>query len=231
MRINPKLKKISIDLRRKGYSYSEILKEVPISKSTLSAWISKVRLKENQIRRLKKKLHEAHKHGADAKRKQRIEKVLKIKKEAISEIGRITNKQLFYMGIMLYWAEGTKEKEGSIGEGVSFTNSDPSMCKLFLKWTKSCLNISEDRIIPRIYIHESLKDKQQLVLKFWSKQVGIPIQAFKKTCFTRTKFSVGRRRKDNGKYYGQLRIRISKSTDLNRRVSGWVEGICLQDGV
>jgi len=231
VRAKPKLKEISLELRGTGRSYSEILKEVQVSKSTLSNWLSDVHLSELQKLRLKKKLQEAQKIGSTARRVQRIDKVQKIKKAAILEIGKISNISLFYMGIMLYWAEGAKESERSIGEGITFANSDPAMCRLFLKWIKSCLNISDDRIVPRVYIHISRKRKQNLALNFWSKQVGIPTQVFKKTCFSRTKLSNKWRRKDSGKYYGQLRIRITKSTDLNRRVSGWIEGICLQSGI
>ena len=32
-------------------------------------------------------------------------------------------------------------------------------------------------------------------------------------------------------YFGLLRIRVRKSTDLNRKISGWIEEICRKWGV
>jgi transposase len=46
------LKRIAIQLRREGYSYSEILKKVPVAKSTLSLWLRSVNLTNSQKQKL-----------------------------------------------------------------------------------------------------------------------------------------------------------------------------------
>jgi len=224
-------KKKALELRKQGFSYSEILSRVPVAKSSLSLWLRNTHVKKFQEYRLKKKIIAAGRLGAKIKRKQRIEKTKKIRKGAVSEIKQVGNKELFYMGIMLYWAEGAKSGRNNVSQGVDFSNSDPNMCKLFLKWLQSSLKIQSDRIGFCVYIHESQKSRSGEVLDYWSKITEFPKEKFSKTCFTKTVYPRKNKRKDNGEYYGQLRIKVRKSTDLNRKVAGWVEGICLRSGV
>lgn len=42
--------KIAIELRKRGLSYSEILMQVPVAKSTLSIWLHSVGLSKTQNR-------------------------------------------------------------------------------------------------------------------------------------------------------------------------------------
>jgi len=39
-------------------------------------------------------------------------------------------------------------------------------------------------------------------------------------------------RKNQGKdYYGLVRVKVLKSTDLNRKISGWIKGVCIRCGI
>lgn len=219
------LKQRAINLRKQGFTYTEILTHLPLAKSTLSSWLHTFPINKSQRIIIANKLTKAQKKGAKAKRKQRIEKTERIQNLAKLQIRKISNTNLLYMGTMLYWAEGSKQKDNNISQQVAFSNSDPKMCQIFLKWIRNCIKVNENMIIPIIYIHNSLKSKGKEALNYWSKEIGIPKQRFGKTCYTNTKFSNKHKRKDNGKYYGQLRIRIKKSADINRKISGWIEGI------
>jgi transposase len=55
MAVKFKEKETAIELRKQGYSYSEILKRVPVAKSTLSLWLRSVGLAERQKQRLSEK--------------------------------------------------------------------------------------------------------------------------------------------------------------------------------
>lgn len=230
--MQPKLKERAkaIKLRKQGYSYSEISQIVSVSQASLSLWLKLFPLNQKQKDRFKKKVILNGKLGAKAKRKQRIEKVEKIRKCAISEIKKIRDREIFYMGIMLYWAEGTKSRGRNISQGVDFSNSDPKMCKFFLHWLQVSLGIKPEEIIYCIYIHESQKNKSEKVLDYWSKIVDSTKEKFNKICYTKTVYPRKNKRKDSGNYYGQLRIKVRKSTDLNRKISGWVDGICIKSG-
>jgi hypothetical protein len=142
---NNTLKETAIALRRKGLTYSEILKEIPVAKSTLSDWLHSVGLSKYQKQRLTKKKLAAIKRGAEAKHMQRIVRTQKIIKDAQREIGMISKRELWLMGTMLYWAEGSKEKDYRPGSGVQFTNMDPLMICFFLRWLKEICGVDKKR--------------------------------------------------------------------------------------
>ncbi len=77
--------------------------------------------------------------GGEAKKRKRIENSKKIINQAKMEIGEITDREAWLAGTMLYWAEGSKQKETNISVGVMFSNSAPAMLKFFVKWLKKYL--------------------------------------------------------------------------------------------
>lgn len=223
-------KQKAIKLRKQGYSYSEILKQVSVAKSTLSLWLRSVGLSKKQKQRLTKKKLESALRGAKKKREQRIALINKIYQEAEKDIKKITNKELWLMGIMLYWAEGSKEKEYHPGSGIKFTNSDYLMIKLFLRWLVEILEIDRERIVFEIYIHANYKYKLNKVINFWSKQLLFPKRYFSKIYFKKDKINT--RRKNTGKsYYGIITVRIKESSGLHRKIDGWIRGVINHSGV
>lgn len=223
------LKNKAIQLRVNGNSYSEILKHIPVAKSTLSLWLRSVDLSKKQRQTLTLKKLQAAWRGGEARKRDRIERSKKIIEQARMEVKKITDRDLWLAGVMLYWAEGSKEKEYSPGTGIIFGNSDIYMVKLYLKWLKDCLLISEDRLVFEIYVHETHKDNIENVCHFWSENTGFPIALFK-VRFKKNKIS-GNRRNKGLKYNGLLRITVRKSSELNRMIVGWIEGVCKQCGI
>ncbi len=225
-----KEKQKAIRLRKRGYSYSEILKQVPVAKSTLSLWLRSVGLSKRQKQRLTEKKLAAAYRGAADRRSHREYITKEIKEKAKREIGKIDKRELWMIGIALYWAEGAKEKEYRPGARVSFSNSDPKMVKIFLKWLGKCCKISRKEIIFRIYLHETAEKRKTKIQKYWSKVTDLPLKCFQKISWKRSKIST--KRKNIGKdYHGLLQIKIKKSVNLNRKIAGWIEGICGNCGV
>lgn len=228
MKLN--LKEKAISLRKAGLSYSEILKQIPVAKSTLSLWLRSVGLSNKQKQRLTEKKLASMRRGSIAKKNQRIQLSEKIKKESRAEIKSVNKKELLLIGAALYWAEGSKEKEHNISQGIIFSNSDPFMIKLFLKWLKEIVKIKINDISPEIYIHENSKNNIKKVIKYWSRIINISDTEFRHIYFKKNKISTKRKNIDRN-YYGLLRIRVRKSTNLNRKISGWIEGILVNCGV
>ena len=226
------LKEKAIRLRIEGLSYSEIRKEVKVSKSSLSLWLRSVGLTKRQKQRLTEKKWAAIRRGWEKWKNQRIKKTNIVNKEAIKQVNKIkkTEEKLFLMGIMLYWAEGAKEKQYRLGQGVSFSNSDFKMIKIFIKWLKDCLKTPDDRINFDVYIHDNNKYRLNEVKLFWSKVTGFPINKFGKIYFKKHKIKTLRKNIDSN-YHGLLRVRVLRSTYINRRIAGWIEGICQKWGV
>lgn len=218
-----KEKQKAIELRKKGYSYSEILKKIFVAKSTLSLWLRSVGLSEKQKQRLTKKKLAAAFRGAMARKKQRRVITEKIKSKAKEEIGKLTDRELWLLGIALYWAEGTKEKAHAAR--LQFANSDPEMIKLFLKWVQRVFKIPKSDIRFSIHLHETAKNRIDEIQKYWQKVASSPFSQFQKIIWK--KHNIKTNRKNIGKEYrGLLKITIIKSSNLTRKVSGWIEGIC-----
>lgn len=217
-------KQKAIKLRREGMSYSEILMLVPVAKSTLSIWLRSVGLSKPQQQRLTAKKLDAGKRGGAARKEARINTTAGIVNKAKKQVGVISKRELFLIGAILYWAEGTKEKEAAPGSGIQFTNSDPKMLRIFLLWLRSACKIEEEKIHFQIYLHETNEDRIREVVKYWSKSLMVAEDRLNKIYFKRSKMSTNR--KNTGElYFGLVRIKVRESSGLVRSISGWVKGI------
>ena len=129
-----KERQLAIDLRTQGLSYNEILKKVPVAKSTLSLWLRSVGLSKQQEQHLTEKRRAAQLRGAEARHRQRLDSTARIMESARKDIFNLTAREKLLIGAMLYWAEGSKQKEGNWGVGIQFGNSDHRISPFFQKF-------------------------------------------------------------------------------------------------
>jgi len=217
-------KQKAIKLRRQGLSYREILEHIPVAKSSLSLWLQSVKLAKRQKQRLTEKKLASGRRGAQKRKDIRIALTKQIKDKARKEIGKLSKRDLWLIGIALYWAEGSKEKEYSPGSRMVFSNSDPYMIKLFLEWLIKIVKIPKEKIYFSVYLHESHKNNLERVVNHWSKYTDFSKEGFSKIYFKKNKINT--KRKNIGEnYFGLLRISVIESSTLNRKIQGWTEGI------
>ncbi len=217
----------AIKLRQQGLSYREILAIIPVSKSSLSLWLKNVKLTKRQKERLLKKRLEGSKIASGKNRENRLLLIKKIKKEAIKDIKKIDKRELWLIGIMLYWAEGNKQREYRVSESVRLGNSDPKIIKIFLKWLFEIIKIPREDVRFRICLHETEKYRLLEIEKYWSRVTGFPVEDFRKIKLNWKKHKINTKRRNIGKkYYGLLEIRVKRSTNLNRKIDGWIDGVC-----
>ena len=126
-------KQQAIQLRKEGKTYSEILSEIPIAKSTLSDWLKSVQLATPQKQRITKKRKSAALRGAQVRHQNRISEVEALEKQGFIDVNRLSARELWLIGVALYWAEGSKQYDHSPSTGVTFNNSDARMLLVFLK--------------------------------------------------------------------------------------------------
>lgn len=224
------LKQKAQDLRREGMTYSEILKKIPVAKSTISLWLQEVGLSKKQRQSITEKRIQGQKRGAEAQRNKRIKKQTYIIQKAQTEVGRISKRELLLIGAALYWAEGSKEKEYKAGSGTYFSNSDPKMIALFIIWLKECTKVPVSDISADLYIHESHRYKVSEILTEWGRILKLPPTFFKHVYFKKNKINT-KRRNTGALYIGLLRVNISASSDLNRKIAGWIKGVCVNCGI
>ena len=220
-------KQKAILLRKQGKVYSEILKEIPVAKSTLSLWLREVGLAKRQLQRVTKKRIAAQMKGARARRIQRLSSTEKIMSQAKKEVGSLTRREFWLIGVVLYWGEGSKEKEYNPGNGVTFMNSDPEMISLFLRWLSEFCDIKKSEISFRLHIHDNNAYRIEVVRRFWAKTTGFPRSSFQKIQYKKHKV-LTKRRNIGDLYYGCLQVKVKASSTLLRRIRGWTEGIICQ---
>jgi hypothetical protein len=212
-------KNLARRLRQKGKSYSEILKLVKISKSTLSLWLRDIPLSEKQKRKLEGRTKSRY-SGSKARQQARINLTKEIIENSKRESNNLLKDKLFLSGLMLYWAEGTKRGE----EMVNFSNSDPNMIKLMMRWFREICKVEKERFRIQMHIHSLLNQKD--IKDYWSNLTGIPLKQFHKLMVKKTSLS----HRKNILYYGTCCIRVCDK-NLFRKIMGWKIGVLEKFGL
>lgn len=214
----------AIRLRKQGKTYNEILEVVPVAKSTLSLWLREVGLSKGQKQRLTAKKHAAQLRGGARKRAIREESTRLIFSECKKDINSLSKRELFLLGVALYWAEGSKQKMHSPSVGIDFANSDPEMIRLFLSWLQEIAQVPESDIKLTIHLHKNHMHRYEEVIKYWLQVTRLPKEIVTKPIIK--KHNPQTRRKNTGDdYFGLVSIYVRKSTNLNRRIMGWIYAI------
>ena len=205
----------AIRLRKMGLTYRDIMKEIPVSKSLLSGWFRFLELTDEEEELLRQKAKENKDKGNTRaalsnreKRKEREKAAYKAAEEIFNEY---KDDPAFYLGIGLYWAEGSKR-----ASGWQFVNSSPNIIKFMIFWIKEYLGIDSERIFIRIHTHEDFKTENYEV--FWQNTLKILPNQLKRTCYKpNTRHGIF---KKNPQYKGCVRIEVSRGiSELRKTLS------------
>jgi hypothetical protein len=209
-------KQKALELRRKGYSYKEIMSEVSVAKSSLSLWLKDTPLTESEKSVLKKRLNANISRGrikaAAAHQVNRLDRENKRLPEVKSIFDRHKDETLFQLGIGLYWAEGAK----SSGT-VIFTNSDEKMVNIVIQWIEKYTSYSRFNLRYRLYVHKPYAHEN--CEQWWSNKLNVPLATFTKTSYKPTSKGV----KIRQNYKGCIRIEVPKSSILLHTLKVWTE--------
>ncbi|MFF1448758.1 hypothetical protein ACFVYF_11485 [Streptomyces sp. NPDC058274] len=209
------------ELRLQGWTYDRIQLELGCSKGSISLWVRDLpkpeRRDPSEQARLAGRKRWEHELAVRDEERQRA------KAAAAAEIGDLSDRELFLLGVGLYWAEGAKDKSYDRREKVTFVNSDPGMIEVFLRWL-DLLGVERDRLRYSVMIHENadVAGAEQ----YWANLVEAEPSAFYKT--TLKKHNPKTVRKNVGAaYHGCLAVNVRQSADLYRRIEGAWYGIVL----
>lgn len=220
----PELKKKAIALRLKGYSYSEILKIIPVAKSTLSEWFRSVKLAKRQIHILSEKKRAGQRRGALAKKEQCHVRRQEIYDKAKYQIGDLSDREVWLICVGLYWAEGGKEKSYRMGKQFDFFNTDPRMLRVMMYWLVSIVKIPIEHLKFEIYIHRNYEDRIKTIQQYWSKELEVSLENLSKIRYKKHNPKTNRKNVGN-LYNGLVRVKVVSSSSLTRYLEGWVQGI------
>ena len=212
------LKEKAINYRKKGYSYNMISQKIRVSKSTLSDWLNKIPFSPNK--EVIKRIGLAKLKSALFKHNKKINEIAEMGSLAKKELGKITKRDLWLLGIGLYLGEGNKSYEN-----LGFSNSDPKTIKIVVAWFKKNCHLKKTNFNP--YIHAYPDNNIEKTISYWSKITGVPKKQFGKTYIDKRTDKL--RTKIKTLPYGTIDLRIRSCGEkefgkrLHRRIMGWIE--------
>jgi len=216
---DPSMKAGVRKLRKKGRTFSEILVEFPfLSKSTISEWVSGIELNPEQEKRIIQKQLKGRWLLIEMNKKRHqdaVERHRRISLEAKNEIGKISKRDLLISGAALYWAEGHMKSK----HVVEFSNSDPKMITLMMRFFRKICKIDEDKFKFRLTLHPGINKKK--ALEFWSFIVAIPVSKFYEPYIKPSKSST--RRMHNIFYNGTITIVVCDTKEVSK-IKGFISG-------
>lgn len=209
-------------LRSEGESVKVIAKLVKVSRSTASLWVRDIVLSVEQLEQLKRREltggEKGRIRGSLIQKQRRLELIESNKKKGIKEIGILTNREEFILGLSLYWAEGAKKTRV-----VELCNSDIAMLQFIIYWLQKYFFLAKKDIRLRLGINEMHRPREKVVLKYWSEKTGFDLSYFDKTSFKKV---VSKKVYLNyNDYYGTLTVKVLKPSRIYYRILGLIEGL------
>lgn len=210
------------ELRRMGESIGAIKKKLGVSKSSVSLWCHDIELTKEQRELLTENDRRGGSKGRARasliKKNERLGRMSKFAHLGNEAVGCLSKRDIFIAGIALYWAEGNKKNRRLV-----FSNSDPEMIKLLIKWLVDCLNISKDDIYCRVGINQIHRYRVVMVEQYWSEVTGIPLIEFRKVSLK--KVNSAKIYENMDEHYGTLNLFVKRSTNLNYQILGFINAM------
>ena len=215
----------AVRLRRAGNSYGEIRSAMGIPKSTQSSWFKNLKLPPYGRRVLREKQGNGLKALAVCNQ-QRTHQIKceneKIRSTFEAYVKNINERDLMLIGASLYWAEGQKTFNATCGQYpfIRFSNSDPQMVVLFLKFLEKILKISREQMKGEIYIQPNLSSDHSLT--YWHDIIGISKDNLK--VYKALSRASGGKRPKNLLPYGTIHIRVRGRIEYFK-IKGMIDGV------
>jgi transcriptional regulator with XRE-family HTH domain len=202
--------------REEGASIKEIARRTGSAQSSISRWVRDIDLTEDQREALRIAAYNGHVKGRTMNARLRREA-----RELAQEEGRMladNGDPLFIAGCMLYWAEGGKSRNQ-----VKFTNSDPAMVSLFVRFLRTYWNLSDRDIRVTCNLFADHIERQHEIETFWLDVAALRRDSLcKSTVNVYSKYS--QKKRQNRLPYGTCRISISR-TRVVQSIYGGIQEI------
>lgn len=210
-------------MRKDGTSIGAIALSLHVSKSTVSYWCRDIPLSEEAISALsgarRTEGTKALLRASEAKRTARILATHNAHEAGTADMKNLSQRDLFMIGIGLYWGEGYKNGNEELG----FTNSDPEMIKFFIKWLRATYGIEPQNLILRVSINTLHTYRINDVERHWSDLTGIPLSQFTKSSLIKSQSK--KVYADAHLHFGTLRIKVRRGAHLRRRILGSIRAL------
>lgn len=162
------MKNKAIELRQQGFSYGFIREQVPVSKSTLNRWLDSIPFVPNSD--FVNKVNRTHALLNDSRRTVKTRSEGRARIQAVSDVGRLTERDLFMLGLGLYMRDGSKSG------GLRVVSADPGIIKTAITWFKKSYGIDNSHF--RVRIHLFPQSHVEGCLKYWQEVTGLGKENF-----------------------------------------------------
>jgi len=211
-------KEKAIELRKAGHSYNYIVDKVRVSKSTLHHWLADIPYTPNKetVARIGK----ARAKSGEVKSRIKRESIKRARIEAKKDIGSVSKRDLFMLGLGLYIGEG-----GKTHDTVRIINANPNVIKVSVRWFEEVCGVTRKHfsLIIHLYPDNDIEES----LGYWSEITGIPRGQFGKTQIDRRKNKKMAKRGKLPHGTAHLYVRSCGNKDfgvfLSRKIHAWMQ--------
>jgi uncharacterized DUF497 family protein len=217
MKVLIKEKEKAIILRKQGMSINNISTQLKRPKSSISYWVRNVELTEDQKRYLESKNPVTN----NVLRNRAIEKNRVIwmeRRKKYQEEGKklvSTQDPGFIAGLMLFWAEGAKNKNS-----VQFSNTDVNMVKFFINFLRKYFEIKNDKVSLKINCHLNNGLTIDHIENYWLTVLGLEKDNLNKSYIEQKRKVSGKRK--NVHLHGVCTIAVH-STEIVQKMYGAIK--------
>jgi transposase-like protein len=199
--------------RDEGRSIKELAALLGVSPSTISLWVRDIELTEVQYSALRRRMG-GRIDGARVNTVRARERHRKAQNAGRHAARR--GDVLHAAGCMLYWAEGSRERNA-----VKFTNSDPAMVAFFLSFLRRSLGIADAKVAVTCNLFADHVERQSEIEDFWLAHLGLNRANLRRSTVNHySKYSQKKRR--NKLPYGTCRLSVY-DTALAQHIHGAIQ--------
>jgi len=170
----------ALALRKQGKSYSQIKNILGVSKSTLSGWLRNHPLSKQRIKELRdwnEQRIERFRETMGRKKQKRLNLILAEQKKLLLPLKK---REIFLIGLGLYWGEGTKCRM----DYLSVANTNPDVINFYIYWLNKCLDVPKSKMKAYLHLYDDMDVKKEVA--YWSTTLDVPKSQFTKPYIKKT---------------------------------------------
>jgi len=200
--------------------FKRIATRLGVSPASVHLWTRDIRLTPEQEERNRTGPTGPHSPERIAKRTAAIRKVHRERRLAAQRNGReraCAGDHLHQAGCMLYWAEGTKDRNA-----LCFANSDPHMVRFFLRFLRTCFGLRPDGVSVRLNVYTGNGLSLREIERHWLSALDLPRSCLRKPILNHFPTSSSGKRR-NKLPYGVCTLRVKRSTEIVQHIFGAIQ--------
>ena len=207
-------------LREAGMPYKRIATRLGVSSGSVHLWTRDIELTPEQIERNLRGPRGPQAPHLIERRVAAVRAVHRARRVAAQGDGRATARQgnaLHQAGCMLYWAEGSKERNTLI-----FSNSDQDLIRYFWGFLQTCFGLGPQEVTIRINVYTGNGLTLSEIETHWLETLDLPRTCLRKGTVNHFPTSSSGRRK-NKLPFGVCTLKVRRSTRILQHIYGAIQ--------